>query len=218
MNRFRTLSALLLAAAVTNAPLHAQESPAQPTLSGGSAADSVAPALRTWRIDANHSDVSFRVRHLVTRVSGTFDRWNAVLQADPSDWSTGSVAVTIETASINTRHERRDTHLRSDDFFDAERHPTITFRSRRVAPEGDRLRIEGDLTIRGVSRPVVLDGEIVALTTAPDGSYRAGFSATTRINRHDFGVSWNRAAEGGGLVLADDVDIEINLAAVAPAQ
>jgi polyisoprenoid-binding protein YceI len=215
---FRTLPALLLAGAVTIVPLHAQESPAQPTLVDGPAADSAARPLRTWRIDANHSDVSFRVRHLVTRVSGTFDRWTADLQADPSDWSTGSVVVTIETASINTRQERRDGHLRSDDFFDAERHPAITFRSRRVTAEGERLRIEGDLTIRGITRPVVLDGEIIALTTAPDGSYRAGFSATTRINRHDFGVSWNRAAEGGGLVLADDVDIEINLAAAAPAQ
>ena len=217
MKIVRMVPAVAIAAAAAVNPLPAQ---AQATLSSaGAVADSTtAHGPLAWRIDANHSDVTFRVRHLVSRVPGTFDRWTADLRGDPADWSTGSVAVSIETASINTRQEKRDNHLRSDDFFDAANHPTITFRSRSVAAEGDRLRIQGDLTIRGVTRPVVLDGEIVALTQAADGSYRVGFNATTRIDRHDFGVSWNRAAEGGGLVLADDVDIEINLAAVAPPQ
>lgn len=209
---FRTVTALLTVAVAATAPLHAQTAA---TIPGGSAAD-VAPLV--WRLDRNHSDVTFRIRHLVTRVSGTFDRWTAALDADPADWSSGSVRVTIETASINTGQERRDGHLRSDDFFDAASHPTITFESRRVSREGDRLRIEGDLTIRGITRAVVLDAEVIAVTTEPDGTRRVGFNATTRVNRNDFGVSWNRAAEGGGLVLADEVDIEINLAAVAPAQ
>lgn len=215
MTLFRTLSAVVVATAVSALPLGAQAAASLPdTVS----AATPARGPLSWRIDANHSDMTFRIRHLVSRVPGTFDRWTAALQADPSDWSRGSVAVSIETASINTRQEKRDNHLRSDDFFDAANHPAITFQSRSVAVEGDRLRIEGDLTIRGVTRPVVLDGEIVAHTTAPDGTQRVGFRASTRINRHDFGVSWNRAAEGGGLVLADDVDIEINLAAVAPPQ
>lgn len=178
---------------------------------------SVEAAPLSWRIDRNHSDVTFRVRHLVSKVPGSFDRWTATLKADPGNWNESSVVVQIETASINTRQEKRDGHLRSDDFFDAENHPVITFASRKVTADGNRLRVEGDLTIRGVTKPVVLDGEIVALTAGADGSYRAGFNARTTINRHDFGVSWNRAAEGGGLVLADDVEIEVNLAAVAPA-
>lgn len=208
---FRSLSALALTAALATLPLHAQ------TASGGPAAAPAATAQGplAWRLDANHSDITFRIRHLVTRVSGTFDRWTADLKADPADWSSGSVSVSIETASINTRQERRDNHLRSEDFFDAANHPAITFQSRRVTADGNRLRIEGDLTIRGITKPVVLDGEVVAVTTAPDGARRAGFHATTTINRHDFGVSWNRAAEGGGLVLADEVEIEINLAAAA---
>ena len=104
----------------------------------------------------------------MSRVPGSFDRWTADLRADPDNWSASSVAVTIETASINTRQERRDNHLRSDDFFDAANHPTITFQSRSVAVDGERLRIMGDLTIRGVTRPVVLEGEIVALTRGAD--------------------------------------------------
>lgn len=210
MKLFRTLPAAALAAVVVALPLHGQ---AQPSLVS---ADSAVAAPVAWRIDRSHSDVTFRIRHLVSRVPGTFDRWTASLTADPSDWTTGAITVSIETASINTRHERRDAHLRTDDFFDAENHPTITFQSRSVTTEGDRLRIAGDLTIRGITRPVVLEGEIVGVTTSPDGGRRAGFSATTRINRHDFGVSYNRAVEGGGLLLADEVDIEINLAAVAP--
>lgn len=212
MNVLRTIPALLTATLLAAAPLAAQ---AQASIPGGASAEPAQGPL-AWRIDANHSDLTFRVRHLVSRVPGTFDRWSADLRADPSDWTSGSVTVTIETASINTRQEKRDNHLRSDDFFDAANHPTITFQSRSIAAEGDRLRIAGDLTIRGITKPVVLDAEIVALTAASNGSRRVGFHATTRINRHDFGVSWNRAAEGGGLVLADDVDIEINLAAVAP--
>lgn len=215
MKILRFVPAVALAAAAAVSPLTAQ---AQATLSNAGSDSTAERGPLAWRIDRNHSDVTFRVRHLVSRVPGTFDRWTADLRADPTDWSGGSVAVTIETASINTRQEKRDNHLRSDDFFDAANHPAITFQSRSVAVEGERLRIEGDLTIRGITRPVVLEGEIVALTRGADGSYRAGFSATTRVDRHDFGVSWNRAAEGGGLVLASDVDIEINIAAVAPAQ
>ena len=216
MNAFRMFSTVAVAAALAGTSLHGQAPPTLPDSAAPAASAAAGPLA--WRIDANHSDVTFRVRHLVSRVPGTFERWTADLRADPSDWSAGSVSVIIETASINTRHEKRDNHLRSDDFFDAEQYPQITFRSRQVEVDGNRLRIEGDLTIRGITRPVVLDGEIVALARSQDGGHRVGFSASTRIDRHDFGVSWNRAAEGGGLVLADEVEIEINLAAVAPAQ
>ena len=171
----------------------------------------------TWQIDATHSELTFRIRHLVSRVNGTFGEWKGSIVADPANLSGGSVNVEIQTASIDTRNERRDTHLRSADFFDAANHPTITFRSTRVeAQRGGALKIHGNLTIRGVTKPVVLDGRMLEVGGAP-GRRRIGFEATTRINRMDYNVSWNRAAEGGGVVLGDDVDITIAIEAVEQA-
>jgi polyisoprenoid-binding protein YceI len=169
-----------------------------------------------WRIDTAHSELSFRIRHLVSRVSGTFNEWSGTLRADPADLSTGAVEVEIRTASIFTNQERRDTHLRSADFFDAEAHPRITFRSTRVESRGGALRVHGDLTIRGVTRPVVLEGRLLEVTGAP-GRRRIGFEAETRINRLDYGLTWNRAAEGGGVVLGDEVTIRMAVAAAEQA-
>ena len=166
-----------------------------------------------WRIDVAHSELTFRVRHLVSRVNGTFRDWSGTITGDPADWSKdGSVEVTIQTASIDTRSERRDTHLRTADFFDATAHPTITFRSRAVRVEGSSLTIDGDLTMRGVTRPVTLTGEVTAVSGT-----RAGFSAQTKINRLDFGVSYNRGVEGGGVLLGDEVTIDIAIEAVRQA-
>jgi polyisoprenoid-binding protein YceI len=168
-----------------------------------------AAAPVTWQIDVTHSELTFRIRHLVSRVNGTFGQWKGSIVADPANLSGGSVNVEIQTASIDTRNERRDTHLRSADFFDAPTHPTITFRSTRVQAQRDgALKIHGNLTIRGVTKPVVLDGRMLEMSGAP-GRRRIGFEASTRINRMDYNVSWNRAAEGGGLTLGDDVDITI---------
>jgi polyisoprenoid-binding protein YceI len=166
-----------------------------------------------WRIDATHSDLSFRIRHLVSRVRGTFGEWSGHLVVDPANLAGGSVEVEIRTASIDTRNERRDAHLRSDDFFDAGNHPTITFRSRRVEAEGNDLHVYGDLTIRGVTRPVVLQGRMLEVAGAP-GRRRMALEATTTIDRMDYGVSWNRAAEIGGVVLGDEVQISLLVAAV----
>lgn len=122
--------------------------------------------------------------------------------------------VTIQTGSIDTNNERRDTHLRSADFFDAANHPAITFRSRKVEVRGEKIRVAGDLTIRDVTRPVVLAGELVGAGPDAQGKQRIGFEASTTINRHDFGVSWNNAVESGGLLLGDDVEISMVVAAV----
>lgn len=172
-----------------------------------------APAPRaaavTWQIDVTHSELTFRIRHLVSRVSGTFGTWSGTIVADPANLNAGSVNVDVQTASIDTRNERRDNHLRSADFFDAQNHPAITFRSTRVrADRSGKLKVYGNLQIRGVTRPVVLDGEMLQVAGAP-GRRRIGFQASTTINRLDYGVAWNRAVEGGGALLGDDVEITI---------
>jgi polyisoprenoid-binding protein YceI len=171
-----------------------------------------APA--TWRIDATHSELTFRIRHLVSRVNGTFGKWGGTLAADPENLAGGSVDISIETASIDTNHERRDTHLRSADFFDAEQHPAITFKSTGIATTGQQIRITGDLTIRGVTRPVVLEGTYLGTTRDAQGKQRIGFEAQTTVNRHDFQVSWNRTVEAGTMLLGDEVTIQMVVAAV----
>lgn len=177
------------------------------------AASAQAPAsLPTWNIDVAHSEVNFRIRHFMSRVSGTFTSWTGTIQADPANWAGGSVTATIQTASIDTRQERRDADLRSARFFNADTFPTITFTSRSVAQKGDSLTIEGDLTMRGVTKPVVLKG--VALGVMPGERPRAGFEVVTTLNRLDYGVAWNRTLEGGGVMLGDDVEIRINVEAI----
>jgi polyisoprenoid-binding protein YceI len=215
----RLFAAPLAALTILAAPLAAQSRAAAPTSStpGGGAASAVMPAApatgaRAWRIDASHSDISFQIRHLMSRVRGTFDRWTGSITADPANWTGGAVDVTIETASIDTRQERRDADLRSPNFFAADSFPTITFKSRRVDVKGDSLHIQGDLTMRGVTKPVTLDGQFLGIQGQP-GRRKIGFTAHTRVNRLDYGVRWNRALEGGGALLGDDVDIDIALEA-----
>ena len=199
--RIAVLALAALPAVLAAAPLRAPAPPPE-----------TAETVR-WRIDTSHSELTFRIRHLVSRVSGSFNEWSGTLVADPANPAGGSVEVEIRTASIFRNHERRDAHLRSDDFFDAEAHPTITFRSTRVEARGDGLRVHGDLTIRGTTRPVVLEAGMPEVTGAHPRR-RIGFEAETRIDRTDFGVSWNRGAEGGGVVLGDEVTIRIAISAV----
>jgi polyisoprenoid-binding protein YceI len=203
--RSRTLAVLaavpaLLAATVSAAP-------------SARLSDAPGAAPVRWQIDQSHSELTFRVRHLVSRVNGSFNSWGGTIVADPASLAGGSVSVDIQTASIDTNNERRDTHLRSADFFDAEGHPTITFRSTRVVATGRDLQVHGNLTLRGVTRPVVLEGRMLDVGGTP-GRRRIGFEAETRINRMDYNVSWNRAAEGGGAVLGDEVTISIAIEAV----
>jgi polyisoprenoid-binding protein YceI len=183
-------------------------------LAGAQSAPAPSTTPAVWQIDAGHSDVSFQIRHFMSRVRGTFNQWEGTITGDSTNWAAASVSVTIQTASIDTRHERRDNDLRSDNFFDAANHPTITFNSTRVEVTGSELKITGDLTIRGVTKPVVLTGRFLGSTGGSQGRVRIGFEATTRIDRTAFGVVWNRAAEGGGMMLGDEVTIELAVEAV----
>jgi polyisoprenoid-binding protein YceI len=184
-------------------------------LVGGGTTPAPAPVAApvTWQIDASHSEVTFRVRHLVSRVRGGFNDFSGTIVADPANLSTGTVQVDIKTASIDTNNERRDTHLRSADFFDAATHPSITFRSTRVVSNGRSITVHGNLTMRGVTKPVVLEGQMLEVGGVA-GKRRIGFEASGTVNRMDYGVSWNRAAEGGGAVLGDEVQITLNIEAI----
>jgi polyisoprenoid-binding protein YceI len=170
----------------------------------------------TWDIDPIHSEVSFVVRHMVvSKVRGRFDRFEGtvVTAADPLQ---SSVEATIDAASINTNQEQRDTHIRSADFLDAEGHPKITFRSRALRSSGDKYFLDGDLTIRGVTRPITLDFEANGFTPDPFGGTRTGFSASTEIDRQDFGVSYNGPIPGAdnAMVLSDKITINVEVEAV----
>lgn len=172
--------------------------------------------VSTWTIDPMHSVVEFAVKHMmVSTVKGRFRSLEGTLYIDESNPANSSVVASIDVASIDTGEAQRDTHLRSDDFFNAEQFPKITFKSKRVEPVDDaRWKIVGDLTIRDVTREVVLDTEYEGQTTDPWGKQRAGFSAETAINRKDFGVNWNGLIEAGGVIVSDRVRIALNIEAV----
>jgi len=176
-------------------------------------------ATQNWQVDGAHSSVGFSVRHMViSKVRGRFAKWDAKLALDTTNLSNSSVSVDIDATSIDTGIGDRDNHLRSPDFLDAATYPTLRFRSRKVEPvSSDRLRVTGDLTIRNVTREVVLDVDYGGQGKDPWGQVRAGFTATASINRKDFGLTWNQALETGGVLVADRVDIEIELQAIAQA-
>ncbi len=190
-------TALLLPTLLTPAP-RPQAAPAAPSV---------------WSIDNTPSGVGFQIRHFVSKVRGKFKDVKGTITADESAWQNASVDVEIATASISTDNDRRDTHLRSNDFFAADSFPTIRFKSTRIERSGDNAKIHGDLTIRGVTRPVVLEGTMTGIMKSAQGD-RVGFEASTTVNRLDYGVKWNRAAEAGGAMLGDEVKIEINVEAV----
>lgn len=176
---------------------------------------SVPPAV--WQIDPAHSSVSFAIRNFVLKVHGRFSEFRGTITADPDGWQDAAVNVEISTASITTDNAKRDAHLRSPDFFAADSFPTITFRSTRIERRGEEARIYGTLTMRGVTKPVVLDGHFDGIERSPQGD-RVSFEAATTINRTEFGVTWNRAVEGGGAMLGDDVEVEISVQAVRAAR
>jgi polyisoprenoid-binding protein YceI len=169
-----------------------------------------------WQIDSSHSGIHFTVRHLViAKVRGQFSRWTGALEAPGSDFARGSLDVVIDASSIDTGVADRDAHLRSADFFDAERYPEITFKATSVTQQAaDRLRVAGALTIKGVTRDVVLDVEVLGQAKDPWGNERAAFSATTSINRQEFGLTWNQVLETGGVMVGDRIDIAIDIEAV----
>jgi polyisoprenoid-binding protein YceI/DNA-binding MarR family transcriptional regulator len=173
------------------------------------------PQTLTWVIDQSHSSVEFAIKHMMfSNVKGRFAKFSGTIAEHTSDLSLSSVDVTIDVASIDTRDEKRDEHLRSGDFFLAEEHPTITFKSTRVqSVAAERFTVTGDLTIRGTTRSVNLDVTKTGTGTNPWGAQVAGFSAETQISRKDFGLGWNVALEAGGVLVGDNVKISLEIEA-----
>ena len=215
LRRFPAAFAILYSlAAIVAPPVDAQQASTGRAPSPQAAATQpVDPA--TWRIDKSHSELTFSIRHFMGRVRGTFRDWSGTITApDPAQWENASIDVAIQTATIFTDHDRRDADLRSGSFFAADSFPVITFKSTRIERNGSAARIHGDLTMRGVTRPVVLEGQFLGLSQFPNNTERVAFEASTTINRLDYGVKWNRMVEGAGMTLGDDVKIEITIQAI----
>ena len=184
------------------------------------ASDSAAASPTVWQIDPVHSHVEFAVRHMmVATVKGRFAEVEGTIVLDEANPERSSVKARVAVAGIDTKQPDRDAHLRSADFFDAENHPYLTFRSTRVAADGSGgFTAYGDLTIRGVTREVALQGEYLGSNKSPYGFQVAGFSATAKINRRDYGLNWNAALETGGVLVGDEVKISLEIEAAQTAQ
>jgi polyisoprenoid-binding protein YceI len=175
----------------------------------------VAPGLTagTWNIDPAHSEVTFTIRHLMTKVRGSFTDFSGqVVIGD--DIATSFASAEIKMASVDTRNSDRDAHVRSADIFDVENHPVMTFATKGVRAEGGDYLLDGELSIRGVSRPITLEVEFNGVGGDPWGGTRAGFSATTSVNRKDFGLEFNVPFQGDKVLLGDKVDIQLEIQAV----
>jgi len=172
-----------------------------------------AGAAVTYKVDPDHTTVAFKVRHLFTYVQGRFDKFEGTIEFDPDKPEVTRVQGSIDAATVNTNVAERDKHLRSEDFFDVAKFPKITFTSTKAAQiDASRKsgKLEGKLTIHGVERPVVLDVTYLGAAKDPWGNQRAGFSARTTINRKDFGLTWNETLETGGVLVGDEIQIEID--------
>ncbi|MBD3299472.1 MAG: hypothetical protein GF341_12510 [candidate division Zixibacteria bacterium] len=167
---------------------------------------------QTYQLDQAHSSVGFCVRHMaISKVCGKFNEFEGSFTVDPKDSSSWSCQAIIQTASIDTDNQKRDEHLRSVDFFQADSFPTITFNSTKIEPRGDgKFDVHGNLTIRGTTKPVTLEGEFVGKVNDPWGNERMGFTLSGEINRMDYGVSWDNVLETGGLVVSHNVDLNID--------
>ena len=169
----------------------------------------------TWQIDPAHSEIQFSARHMmISTVRGRFKRFSGTVEADEQNQTTARVEVQIDAASIDTGDDKRDTHLRSPDFLNVEQYPSITFKSTKIEQrDTTHGQIAGNLTIRDVTKPVILEVEYAGMAKSPWGTISAGFSAHTRINRKDWGLNWNVALETGGWLVSDEirVDIEVEL-------
>ena len=171
----------------------------------------------TWQIDPAHTNVEFTVRHMmISNVKGQFQKTSGTIAADGNNPATAKIDATIDANSINTRVDKRDAHLKSPAFLDVDKFPTITFKSTKVEADGpNKWKVTGDLTLHGVTKPVVLEVESSGDTiTDPMGNTRAGASATTTISRKDFGITWNQPLETGGVLVGDEVAISIDVEAI----
>jgi polyisoprenoid-binding protein YceI len=167
----------------------------------------------SWKIDNAHTQIGFTVRHMmISKVRGNFEKFSGTVNLDPDKPANTSVDIQIETASVNTREPQRDAHLRSADFFNSEVYPLMTFKSRLVEMTGkNTASLVGDLTIRGVTKEVVVNVEFLGQAKSPWGTTSAGFSGSTKINRKDFDLTWNKTLETGGVLVSDEIEISIEL-------
>jgi polyisoprenoid-binding protein YceI len=165
----------------------------------------------SWTIDNAHTQIQFSVNHMmITKVRGHFEKFSGAVELDENHPANTTVNIQVETASVNTREPNRDNHLRSPDFFNSTVYPTMTFKSTQVdVSDKNHACLAGEMTIRDVTRPVVMDVEFTGMAKSPWGSVNAGFTASTRINRKDWGLTWNKSLETGGLLVGDEIEILI---------
>lgn len=170
-------------------------------------------ASTTWALDPAHSEIQFKVKHMmISSVSGEFATFNAAVETEGDDFTKAKVTFSADVNSISTKNEQRDGHLKSEDFFDVARFPELSFESTGLSPAGDgQYSLEGNLTIKGVTRPVTLDVEHSGVIKDPYGNNRAGFEVMGKINRKDFGLTWHQLTETGGLIVSDEVRLFANV-------
>ena len=176
-------------------------------------------ATTTWAIDPTHTEIGFKVKHMMfTNVSGRFDQFNGSIETEGDDFSTAKASFEAETASINTGNADRDGHLKSADFFDAEAFPKVQFSAAKFEKVNDEnYKIHGDLTVHGVTHPIALDAEYSGLLTDPWGNTKAAFNVNGKFSRKDFGLTWNAALETGGVLVSDEVKLNIEMQLVKQA-
>ena len=176
-------------------------------------------AQTTWTSDPAHSSIEFNVTHMmISEVTGKFDGFEAVLKSDKADFSDAKIEFTAQTSTINTGIDKRDEHLKSADFFDVEKYPTISFKSTSFKKNGgNKYELKGDLTMHGVTKPVTLEAKFNGTIKDPYGNTKSGFKVTGELNRTDFGLNWNSALETGGVVVSEEVEIDANIQVIKSA-
>ena len=168
--------------------------------------------MARYDVDLDHSIIEFQVKHMViSKTTGRFMDYSGFVEMDPEAGQFKAIEASIKAASLNTNHEKRDTHLRSPDFFDVEKYPAITFKLKNVKKTGDEYTAMGDLMLRGVTKEITLVGAFNGVTKDPWGNVRAGFTGKGKVNRKDFGMNWNKTLDSGGLIVGDDVDIRLEV-------
>jgi polyisoprenoid-binding protein YceI len=171
-----------------------------------------AAETKSYKIDGSHSNVGFTAKHMISRVNGEFAEVDGQFTFNPNDLKASKVSATVKAASISTKDKKRDDHLRSDDFFGVTKFPTLEFVSKQLTDAGSKkYKMTGDLTMHGVTKPVTFDVEYLGESDDPWGGHRAGFTATAKVNRKDFGINWNKTLDKGGLLVGDEVEIQVNI-------
>ncbi|AIM37531.1 hypothetical protein KO02_13150 [Sphingobacterium sp. ML3W] len=165
--------------------------------------------MTNWSLDKAHSEIEFKVKHMmITNVKGQFQDFDLTVVSESNDLENAKIDLTIQTASITTKNEQRDEHLKSADFFDVATNPTITFHATSSKKDGDDIKLTGDLTIKGITKSITVDVEFGGVAKDPWGNEKVGYTATGKINRQDFGLTWNAALETGGLMVSDEVKFQ----------